>query len=449
MTRLQISSVAMLCALLLTSLFAGCATVTDDAADQLGDDAGGEDGQDGASAPQGPTSEAEARATYRSALQGLTPGKDDPNVTPPDRFGLSVEISGLDAGEGALGDMSFFIDTPANIMIMSMSGQAFQNETPTGGGMAAGMGGMMGEGGFLMAQYHKTTFFGSTDSLISMYNESAEPVEDWNDLQEEAGPAPSSEDEEDAGIDDPLKILEELDDPPEDAELTYETTTYNGEPALEIHLSYDNATETVDMTAILLLDPPFEGADEPLPVKIELTFTDKNTTGDDLSQGKLLYTFTYADQATHDLLEPLGRAESLTFTDVEAVDSAFGMSSGEDVANKTWTIQPARNSGTVPLSEVEARLNGQASEEETFLTVPLEEGTGETQDLRLTYTDADGDGHVSEGDTIRVEELSNGTSPYSLVLYDEETGLSVTPGLGLWAALAAVGLSAVAVGRRR
>ncbi len=444
MRRVQPSTIAMLCVLLLTSLLAGCATVTDEAADGIGDDAG-EDGAD-ADAPRGPTSEAEARRTFQMAMKGLNPGEEaDANVSPPDRFAFVFELRASEDGEEFTSEMSFFMDNPADIMIMEMSGEAFQDETTSSSGM--GMGGVMSDGSFVMARYHKTTFFGSTDSLAAFYNESAEPVDDWDDLEEDAVPSSvGDESDEEQSFSDPMGFLEEMDDPPLDAEVTYRSTTYNGDPAVEIHLSYDNATETVDMTATILLDPPFEGTDGPLPAQLEVTFTDK-TAGNGTGTGTLLYTFSYADQADHDLLEPLARAESLTFSDQSSMEGMFGFGSDGQATNRSWTIKPAKNSGSVPLAEVEARLVSQATDE-PLLAMPLEEGTAETSDLRLTYTDADGDGHVSEGDEILVEELSNETGGYTLQLYDEETGLAVTPGIGLWAALVGVTASALILRRR-
>lgn len=445
MTQFQARTILLFSALLLTALFAGCATDTGPAT-QPGS---GEDG----SVPA-PSDETEARQTFQTAMQSLG-GDDDANVTPPERFAFLFEMEGSEATEEGLGEMSFFIDTPRDILIMEMRGQAFQDDTPGGDGGGMGMGGMMGEGSLVMARYHKTTFFGSTESLAAFYNGSAEPVDGWDDLDDDLGPSGMDDggDEDDQVFSDPMGFLEQVDDPPEDAEVTYEMTTYHGDRALEVHLAYENETEQVDLTAILLLDPPFEGADGPLPARMEVSFTDKTVTDEEgeMGQGTLLYAFTYADQADHDLIGPLSRVESLTFTDEAAMDDMFSFGSGSETSNTTesWTIQPASNTGTVPLDEVEARLTSQADPQEILLALPLEDGTIEDDRFRLTYTDTDADEHVSEGDTIQVEELSNQTTGYGLQLYDEETGLAVTPGIGLWAALGVLVLAAVAAGRRR
>lgn len=440
MTRFRSSTILLFSALLLTVFLAGCATVDDPATDQAG------------SVPA-PSTEAEARQTLETAMRSLGGQDTDTNITPPDRFAFRFEMQGPQADD-ELGEMSFFIDTPADLLIMEMRGQAVPGQAPGSDGSQMAMGGMMEEGSFVMARYNKTTFFGSTDSLAAFYNESADPVDGWDDLDDDMGPP--GMDDGDAGEDgtfsDPMRFLEEVDDLPEDAELTYEMTTYNGDRALEVQLAYENETEQVDLTAILLLDPPFEGADGPLPARMEVSFIDKTVTDeeDQTGQGTLLYAFTYADQADHDLIDPLGRAESLTFADEESMDDMFSFGSGSESSNttQTWTIKPASNSGTVPLDEVEARLTSQAGMDEILLALPLEDGTTENDQLRLTYTDNDGDEHVSEGDTIRVEELSNETASYRLQLYDEETGLAVTPGLGLWAAVGVLALAAVATGRR-
>lgn len=454
MTQSQTSTVLILSALLLTVFLAGCATVTDPAAEQPG---GGD-----ASIPA-PSTEGEARQTFVDAFRAIT---GDANATQPsdgpDRMSFSVEISDVDTGR-TQASMGFLMDTVDSIMLMSMSGEAFTGDTgdPEGAMM---MDGIFGDDSFVIASYHKTTFFGSTDKLSGFYNESAEPIEDWDDAKDASDPDTSGDEDEEGGEDptDPMSFLEDLQEIPPNASFSFEETTYQGDAALEVHLAYENATGSVDMTVVLLLDPPFEGIEDPLPARIEATFHDTTAEEDDASNGKMIFEFGYEDGATHEMLAGIERAESLVFTNTSAMEDAFGgfetgdgADQSDESSGETFTIQPALNAGTVPLTEVEARLveDARGFEEgnantSTLLTLPLEDETVEDDQLRLTYTDTDGDGHVSEGDTIRIEELSNETASYRLQLYDEETGLAVTPGMGLWAALGVLALAAVAAGRR-
>jgi uncharacterized protein (TIGR03382 family) len=74
----------------------------------------------------------------------------------------------------------------------------------------------------------------------------------------------------------------------------------------------------------------------------------------------------------------------------------------------------------------------------------LSEGTKSQDGATLTFTDADHDGKVSKGDTLRFD----GGEGARVVLYDTKTGTYVVPGPALLFALAGLGVAALLLRRR-
>lgn len=111
----------------------------------------------------------------------------------------------------------------------------------------------------------------------------------------------------------------------------------------------------------------------------------------------------------------------------------FAPGSDPEADEVVWTFAA---DGGIPLTEVTLELDG------TPLLV-LSALTAQRDGVTATYTDADGDGLVSAGDTLRV----TGAQQSQLALHDTVSGLRIVPGAGLL--LAALALAGVALLARR
>lgn len=427
---------------LVTALLAGCASeTTDPPAPGRGDDPEGSEGTDGeetstevkrgsAVAPD------EARLTFLSAIDTIQASEDPGDL--PDRFGFSATFSGLgEDGSRTAGSMAFAMDAPANTVVMSIEGDLFDDmgepdEDPFFPNP------FEGATGFLFGQVGKTTFFGGLPGLIGLYNESAEPIEGWDDFKESQERGPEDEEgaeDDEADLSDPFEIFEALEDFPEDATIEAHEATFMGEEALELLISWGEGNGTSTLQAVVFTDPA-------RPAFFEGTFADPTSDDPMERDGTMRIEFTYGHGADHPRLDDLQRLSSLVFLTVDDMNP-FGMGAQSE-GPKEYTIQPSDHGGTVALDDVTLHVQ---EDQEDVLTLALEAGSAENEKVRATFEDVDGDGSVSEGDTITVEDLSGEDATYSIALEDEETGLMVVPGLALVLLLALSGL--VAVSRRR
>ncbi len=409
MRKHQGTKLLVLLALILAAPLAGCL-----------EDAPGPD--DGSDTTDGDVDSSEARTRYSQALSSLQGESDGGEI--PQRVSMVGTFE--DANGTEVGTMRVLADPDAQFVLFTVSGDLASTGSPSGSNAEE----------ILVGQVGKTTVLGTLDTALAMYNASAEPVEGFG--------AAGGEDVPDAGstsadLTDPASILQNLEEVPEGAEVTATYTTYQGKDALEVHVE-DTANGT-SITLTMWLDPD-------RPALIEATLGPNATTHDDLDASSYRMEFQYGDDANHPRARAVQRLASMAFlTDDEATD----MSSGGDEGPSNWTIQPNPHSGTVPLTEATGQVVNASygdTPDDTVLELALEDGTAENDHVRLTYDDADGDGYVSQGDTITLTPLTDEGS-YQLVLLDEDTGMRLVPGSTVMLALLGLTLgSALAAGRR-
>lgn len=403
--------------LLLTVALAGCASDQGPA---------GEDGTEDEA-----ISSEEARSTYANAATVFEDGPSDAT-----RVGMKMSFKSENATGNQTGTVDALADEDKQLMIMSMSGRF--------AGSAGGQGTSESIETFVAGQVHKTNFFGVPPDLLGFYNESATPPEGFTSVETNPDPGPGSSDAS-SGFADPTSLMSKLaEDPPEDATFTATETTYNGQPAVEIETTYTDANATYDVRAVVYTDPSrpalFEGSVEPTPA-----------AGPEVEAGTFEVEFTYDEDATHDLEEGLTRLETMVFA-----GEPQGFGGGADTGRFTnHTIKPSKNAGMVPLHEVQVVVTtgagGPSSSSDTggpVLTLDAEQGSAQTGEVRVTYEDADGDGAVSPGDRIVLEDRNTSDSKtFSVKLHDEVSGLNLSAGAGLFG-LVAGALAAGAIARR-
>ena len=219
--------------------------------------------------------------------------------------------------------------------------------------------------------------------------------------------------------------------------------THKGKAAYEIQASIQNEDDGLSNATVVVYRDPARLARIEGDIPME--------EDDELSGGHAVVELLYDDEVSIDVPERAKRAAALQY-------DGGGFSFGGDEGPKTWTFKA---SGGIPLAEVEVQVKdaaaaAQAGEEgsldslskaPTLWSMKLSEGTKTQGGVTLTFTDADGDGKVSAGDTLRIEgQDENGMEPQA-VLYDTKTGTYVVPGAGL--ALLALALAGAALVLRR
>lgn len=155
----------------------------------------------------------------------------------------------------------------------------------------------------------------------------------------------------------------------------------------------------------------------------------------------------YGDEIQAQVPEAVTRAMDLRYQSDRSVFGGFGGSGGDD-GPETWTFQAE---GGILLADVAAEVGqsmGGMNEEETppLWTMKLSESPKSQDGLTLTFSDVDGDGMVSNGDTLTIER-GEGAEGLSVSLRDLVTGYRVTPGAGLALVLVALA-GAVLLARR-
>lgn len=228
--------------------------------------------------------------------------------------------------------------------------------------------------------------------------------------------------------------------------------TYRGEPAVQMHVTGQNAGgEEIDTDVIVRSDPP-------RLVRIEGQETGGGQSGDPFANAVLSMEFYAPDAIGLAAPEHVQRAMGLGFTSDGA--SAFDFGQQEEAREgphvENWTFW---GDAAIPLHEVAVLVKNDSGEsspggfpnfepvsgEETRWSMYLSEGTKTVGNLTLTFDDADGSGTVSPGDVLRIEDAS-GEEP-SLALFDTKTGAYVVPGPALLVALGALALVALALRR--
>lgn len=358
--------------------------------------------------------------TYEAAFDSIEPGNDTAEAA---SFDAHVELP----SEEKRFNMSAYWNSDEQIVVVS-----FENGTP---GAENGLQAEMTEG-LVFATVNKTTLFGVPPSMMADYNASESWDEDPFDFSEASDDTSqdveSSEDSMNLS-----SMLEEVDELPEDANVSWNTITYQGDRAHEVEIQHENETDYIDLRAVIDLE-------EERPLLLEGTF--ENETGDRVT---MEMRFAYGEDADHEYADELVRMEAMAISREEG-SSQLGASN----ATQNWTVLPSQNPGMVALEEVEVHLRtsqgGSGQGADSAVTLPAEDGSLVNEDAELVYDDVDGDGAVSPGDQIRFTPRSEEAQGWSVSLHDEETGMHVTPGVGLVPALASLaGLAVLARTSRR
>lgn len=386
-----------------------------------------------------PTEEGAARSRYVHAMNSLG---DEEEI---ERWSMSMRVEA--ASGSTVEDGRLLVDTARHVMVASI-------ESETSGAGEARSSDEASDPweppsppeALLFGQVGRTFLVGSQEPLVLMGNHSADRASPGDGFNL-SSPYDDREipRENQSG---PAAILEALQDVPEGAEVSERAITYERQPATEMNVSYENETSSGDLRVVILHEP-----DRPALVEGTLTGPHVDLTSggsEDAQGGTVRLTFAYGADATHPQETAMIRAEAMTLSSDSPM---LGGSSG--TGNGTKVIQPSINPGSIPLEEVQVVVTtasgGPWSSSDTgghVLTLDAEHGSAQTGEVSVIYEDADGDGAVSPGDRIVLEDRNTSDSKtFSVKLHDEVSGLNVSPGAGLIGLLAGA-LAAGAIARR-
>lgn len=373
--------------------------------------------------PDGDLSEGQTAHPYEAALATVTPS--DEEVL---RFSMAIEIEPLEDSEQESSRMKLFVDSQEHVMVLSVTNRS--------GGLSSSPSTDVDTA--VVGAVANTSFLGTSKALLGIYNESRSWDQDWGNLTNLAGSMANNNSGPAPELTDPSSLLEEMKDVPDDAEISSTETTYDGQPALELHVAYANATQEVDSTLVVARDTN-------RALHLEATVRGSGS-GTLTGPGHVTVDFSYDAEATHPYSDELVRLETMTLTGSD--DLVLG---GYN-ETRSWTVQPSQNPGLIPLDDVEVHVQDSWKQDLSGggaqIVLPAEQGRLATPNATVVYDDVDGDGHISSGDEIRLIANSTQAGSWSVALYDEETEMRVLPAPGLLAVVAAVGLVALTIRRR-
>ncbi|HWH08493.1 MAG TPA: hypothetical protein VNX21_04780, partial [Candidatus Thermoplasmatota archaeon] len=216
--------------------------------------------------------------------------------------------------------------------------------------------------------------------------------------------------------------------------------THKGKAAYEMDVALHGEDDSLHNVTIVMYRDPARLA------RLEGDIPAGEGEDDELGGGHAIVEMSYDGDVEMEVPERAKRAAGLRY-------DGGGFSFGGDEP-KTWTF---KGGAGIPLAEVEAQVKDIAeatgedpeglSKAPTRWSMKLSEGTKTQDGVTLAFTDADGDGKVSAGDTLRIEGADEDGMPPQVVLYDAKTGTYVVPGAGLL--LAGLALAAAALLLRR
>lgn len=230
-----------------------------------------------------------------------------------------------------------------------------------------------------------------------------------------------------AAIADPDELFEEMTE--SNFTVTSVTSTeLRGKPALKLEGTFvDDEEGPQNVTVYLFQEPTRIARLEMVAPADEEEFAGALMTMDVL----------YDDEISAEVPDAVRRAMGLRYQSDRQAFGGFGSGgSGSEDGPETWTFQA---DGGIALAEVAAEVGegmggvgGMDGDEETppLWTMKLSEGSKSEEGLTLTFADVDGDGTVSQGDTLTIER-GEGAEHLSVALRDLATGYKVTPGAGL------------------
>lgn len=406
---------ALLLALLTSLVLAGCSTDT-------GTGDGNDDGQDGGTGGNSqPLTQAQAQSLLSQAGSSM-----------PDRYGMDVTMT--KAGAEVLTMNGAFDNATGEAYIrVTMDPTVLQTPGDDTGGFE--------EAAALFAQgFALYTTRGGTVYIV-------------NDT---AFTFPASESGEDSFIPSPdespfgefLKPDEAFGELDENVTIhSVRSITHKGKAAAEIEATLrGDEDETTNATIIVYRSPARLAR-----ISADLPQTSEDGEADPLGGAHAVVDLLYDSEVEIEVPERATRAAGLLYKS----DGSFGGFGGSG-GPTTWTFQ---NAGGIPLAEVEVQAKDVSSmgEEQgsldalaqapTLWTMKLSEGTHTDGGVTVTFTDTDGDGKVSPGDTLSYSGEDENGMPPQLVLYDTVSGTYVVPGAGLL--LAALALAGVALLLRR
>lgn len=379
----------LLTCLLLATAFAGCASdaPVDDSGDGFVDD-GSSDPDDGSSesppSSGAPDDEFEdsPRGRFEQALESFSS-----NATAPRHFLYEVNKS---EGEGASTVYAFYFDSGNHTTYYRSEGL-----TATGKRSES-----------VNARVHVTDFYGrEVGQVRASRDASAEP---FSSFEERGGQAtlvayatPTH-----------LNVISGVHMLRLDSPDSSEETTRDGVP-VEV-LTYEASREGVPPTTVTLQKSPLR------LLSIQLV----QDQGESSPLAFVNVTVKYGQAAVTPFVETLVRAETLTYDDIASAEAYDRVRNGyeEGLKNWTWTVMPAAHAPRVALAEAELRVEDRYRE---GITLDLSAGSAEDGAVRVTFTDADSDGFVGEGDsfTLVVLDESKDVADYRVSLLDEKTGL--------------------------
>lgn len=196
-----------------------------------------------------------------------------------------------------------------------------------------------------------------------------------------------------------------------------ESVTYRDEPALRVEFSFEREDDAGTGTAYVFQEPTRLA---------HLTVETQATTADEPS--RFTSEFHYGDDEQLAPSEGVVRALALAYrSDANPFGGAARAEDGGRVV--TWTF--LRSDGVLA-SDAELVAYDSAHEGERLVPedgavlwrMGLEQGAAEREGANVTFVDADADGLVSAGDTLRVQTPEGAAMP-GLVLRDRVTGVHV------------------------
>lgn len=192
-----------------------------------------------------------------------------------------------------------------------------------------------------------------------------------------------------------------------------QATTHGDEPALDVGFQVVEGDTTITGTATILQDPA-------RLVRLEANLPEDRRAGA-FSGATVTAEMHHGDDAP-DIPDDARLLVGLAYQ--TRVTSATG--------NQTWTFQ---KDSDVPLEDLVALVqdpsesDGDISETPAAFQMALADGTAESQGIRLAYDDADGDGLVSQGDTLTIRADRDASFRPQVVLHHADTGAYVTSDL--------------------
>lgn len=377
---------------------------------------GGEDPTDGEVGSE------EARERLASALAHLWGG--EPGVA--DRVAVNVTYEASGNASSSRGYMDLFLSAEDGELVVDSTG---------------GIGGSLEAGGapVVAAQMGRTLLVGEPAEVVGTYNRTAEPPDALQDVED--GPLGEATTTPGAGEANLLGTLDLVESLAEDRELEAAALPFRGRDALEVSTVGGDPDPRV--RAVVYVDPL-----RPALVEARIPPEAVGSTDAVPGAGEVEMRFDYGEDADHRLREPLTRLETLTLRSGRPSLAADPGEEGGLWENRT--VQPARETGIVPVEEVTAHVVNRSfeAEGEDLLSLRLEWGSASAREVNLTYEDADGDGAVSTGDRFLLGKRDENVT-VALVLEDEATGMRVAPAAGLLPGLAAAGAAALLVADRR